>query len=360
MNPQLMRHATKLFYKKNSLPIYVTFFVTNRCNFKCQHCFYSEELNRPTQELSLAEVSTLSQSMGSILVMLYSGGEPFLRKDLAEITKVFYNQNKIRYLSIPTNGSLLRETIQTVTNICESCPRLTLVLHFSIDGLKDTHERIRETRNSFGEAIQTFTRIKELKQKFKRLKVGFTITFNAFNQNEIGEIYTYLKSLGPDSVGINLVRGSAKNPLTQNIELEKYTAITREVQKDLANSVLPGYGRYLGALASYKYSIINRLARENKFISPCYSSRLACVIYPNGDVYPCEMLPETKIGNVREFQLNFRRLWESKKNKAIAEWVVKSKCFCTHECNVGCNVTFNLKHLSAIGLDILRSGLRSP
>lgn len=349
----LARYIPKLLWKKNSMPVYVTFFVTNKCNLKCQHCFYSAELNQPKQELTLDEIKKMSESMDKFLVLLYSGGEPFLRRDLAEITYQFYRQNDIQYLSIPTNGLLLKNMEEMICKICESCSKLATIINFSIDGLEKTHDAIRGVSNAFNNTINSFKHIFPLKQRYANLSLGFTITLNALNQDEIPELYEYLKTLNPDSIGVNLVRGTPKNPLVKNINLDNYSKIIHKIQDDLMKGVLPGHSPFLMELSKYKYDIINKISRENKYVSPCYASKIACVIYPEGDVYPCELL-NTKIGNIRDYDFDFRKLWMSEKNKGISDWIIKSKCFCTHECNVGCNVTFNLKHLGKIGLNSLR------
>ena len=54
----------------------------------------------------------------------------------------------------------------------------------------------------------------------------------------------------------------------------------------------------------------------------------------------CE-LRDDKLGNIREFDYDFRKLWLSEKAKAISEDVIKNKCFCTHECFMSTNILFN-------------------
>ena len=107
----------------------------------------------------------------------------------------------------------------------------------------------------------------------------------------------------------------------------------------------------LASMGSYRYNMVSKTYEENKMQTICYASRIAAVIYPNGDVHPCEILDSSKkIGNLRDYDMNFRKLWRSKRNQEIADWIVKTKCFCTHECNVACNTTFNLKHFTKIAL----------
>lgn len=46
---------------------------------------------------------------------------------------------------------------------------------------------------------------------------------------------------------------------------------------------------------------------KKKYSTPCYAANLSGVMYPEGDVYPCEILDDShKIGNIRDFDLNFK------------------------------------------------------
>src|SRR5688500_19366188 len=67
------------------LPVQLTFFVTSRCNAKCSHCFYGEQLNQPAErELTLPEIARVARGLPRMLWVAFGGGEPFLRRDLAE------------------------------------------------------------------------------------------------------------------------------------------------------------------------------------------------------------------------------------------------------------------------------------
>ncbi|MBX7057689.1 MAG: radical SAM protein [Leptospirales bacterium] len=346
---EMARYLPKLISKRNSMPLYITWFVTNRCNLFCEHCFYSAELNQPSQELSLEEVERFTATMDPFPVLLYSGGEPFMRKDLAEVTHAFYRNCQIKYLSIPTNGTFLKPTEEIASRMLELCPDATIVLNFSIDGLEPEHNRIRGSNKSFANVLRTFHHMKALKQKYKNLRTGFVCTFTATNQDTIHSLYDFLKQQGPDNISINLIRGTPKVPQTKNIDLARFKEITQRVQADLENSSLPGYDEFLAAMSHKKYDMVIRTYEDNAFQSICYASQIAGVIYPNGDVYPCELLDSSRmIGNIRDFGLDFRKLWKSQRNREIADWIVDTKCFCTHECNVHCNTAFNPKLFTQI------------
>jgi len=90
--------------------------------------------------------------------------------------------------------------------------------------------------------------------------------------------------------------------------------------------------------------LTNKIYEENKYVTPCYAGNLSGVMYPEGDVYPCEILgDEHKIGNIRDFDLNFKKLWLSHKAKKEVKFIRKSKCYCTHECFNIVNILFNPK-----------------
>src|SRR5687767_12784596 len=87
------------------LPIQLTFFVTSVCNAKCAHCFYGDQLNQPLErELTLAEIDRIARGLPRQLWVAFGGGEPFLRRDLAEVAGVFFEHNEPRMLTVVTNG----------------------------------------------------------------------------------------------------------------------------------------------------------------------------------------------------------------------------------------------------------------
>jgi molybdenum cofactor biosynthesis enzyme MoaA len=76
---------------KRSMPLQLVLFVTSRCNMRCDHCFYLDEINDSSRtELSVNQIETLAKELGGLHWVALSGGEPYLRKDLVEIIQVLY------------------------------------------------------------------------------------------------------------------------------------------------------------------------------------------------------------------------------------------------------------------------------
>ena len=136
-----LRHTGSILWKRQ--PIHLTFFVTRKCNARCPFCFYvnstkNTEANAP--ELSIDEIKRTSLSLGKLLWLAFSGGEPYLRKDLVEISKVFYEQNRPVIMLYPTNG-LLPDLIKDKTEqILKHCRKTIVTVKLSIDGLNADHD----------------------------------------------------------------------------------------------------------------------------------------------------------------------------------------------------------------------------
>ncbi len=130
----------KLFRRKEFESLFL--FVTSRCNSLCRTCFYWDNLNK-NQDLSFEQIGTISRTAPQFAKLWLSGGEPFLRQELDEIICLFYRQNQIRHLNLPTNGLLADKVHAVIARVLRDCPELTIDLNFSMDGLANTHDTIR-------------------------------------------------------------------------------------------------------------------------------------------------------------------------------------------------------------------------
>ena len=93
-------------YVLKKYPISLVHFLTNRCNARCSFCFIDFD-NPETfkNELTLDEIEKLSKTLGnSIQNINLTGGEPFARKDIKEITEIYFKNTDIQvnnlYISV--------------------------------------------------------------------------------------------------------------------------------------------------------------------------------------------------------------------------------------------------------------------
>ena len=96
-------------------PLYVQYYVTARCNLRCQQCniIYG---NGDQGECTIDEVKQIAKNLAKIgtSIVLLTGGEPFARADLPEIAKAFKDEGV--HPRIQTNGFASPEALQKMVN----------------------------------------------------------------------------------------------------------------------------------------------------------------------------------------------------------------------------------------------------
>lgn len=354
---QYYKHLYKSLIKFKQLPSYFIFYPTSRCNLKCSHCFYHDSLNKKFNELTIDELDKITKTMDPILSLILTGGEPYLRHDLDKIVKIFYENTKVPIITIPSNGWYLEKMDKQIRNMMEWCPYLTLNQQISIDGIGKDHNAIRMDKqvvggdNSFEKAIKTIDHLKNLKKIYQRINIGIIITFTNENQKKFKDILKEIYSMtNPDNISINLVRGDPKQKVNLDLDLNLYREAVKYRDSLFYEKKMSGHAKFKGnRLATAGRILLNELVyktyESNKYSTPCYAGNLSGVMYPEGNVYPCEILDEShKIGNIRDFDLDFKKLWLSDKAKKEVKFVRKTKCFCTHECFNIVNILFNPKY----------------
>ena len=355
---QFYNHLHKSLIKRNQLPSYFIFYPTSRCNLMCSHCFYHDSLNKKMNELNLEEIDAFTKTMDPLLSLILTGGEPYLRHDLDQIARIFYENTKTPIITIPSNGWYLDKMQKQITNIMEWCPELILNQLISIDGLKDDHDKIRMkglnkgsgAKGSFDKALDAIKLVKELQKEFGRINLGIATTFTSENQHKMKDIIKGIYEIAkPDNITIALVRGDPKEKVNENLNINLYREAVEFRNNLFYSKKMTGHAKFKGnKIATAGRVILNEKVQEiyetGEYQMPCYSGNLSGVMYPEGQVHPCEILDKSHmIGNIRDFKLNFRNLWLSHKAKKEVNFIRKTKCFCTHECFNSVNILFNPK-----------------
>ena len=139
-------------------PNYLIFFITARCNFRCSFCFYLEEIENADKEreLTLDEIKKIAKSSPVLYHVTFTGGETFLRDDIDEIVKLFYQYSNTRSVTITTNGSYPERIGKMVEEMAKSCPNLIVRVPLSLDGFKEVHDQIRGVPGTWEKVLHTY------------------------------------------------------------------------------------------------------------------------------------------------------------------------------------------------------------
>jgi radical SAM protein with 4Fe4S-binding SPASM domain len=340
-----------LFWKKR--PIQLTFFVTRRCNAKCPFCFYLGN-GRTTvpgpPELSLNEIERISRSMGNLLWVLFSGGEIYLREDLVEISTLFYQNNKPAILTYPTNGLLPERIKEKTEEILRHCRNSVVVVKLSLDGLGDAHDDLRQMPGNFEKLMQTYEALGSLLDKYSNFEIGVNTLFcseNQYQMNGSNGIIAFVRGLNKVRTHtISMARGELKAEHYKKIDLKQYDKAIRALEKNLKKPHARAYsfkgGRFKAVQDNLQHRLIYQTMLRKQRLIPCYAGRLNLVLTETGNLYPCE-LSHQKIGNVRDFDYDVKKILQSARAKQVIEAIEAEECYCSHECNFITNILFNPK-----------------
>ena len=171
--------------------------VSFRCNSKCRTCDVWRKTN---DDMTVEEWDQVFAHLGRTpFYITFTGGEPFLRKDLDEMVLSAYRRCHPAVITIPTNGLLTDRVAERVERICRECPGSQIGINLSLDGIGDEHDDIRGVAGNWERSIATWEKLKILQRAYPNLVLSVHTVVSRFNQDRFRAIYDGLQSLEPDS-----------------------------------------------------------------------------------------------------------------------------------------------------------------
>jgi len=159
---------------KRSLRPVVVWNVTKACNLRCVHC-YASAGGGSEGELTTEECKEVIDDLSSMRVplILFSGGEPLLRKDIFELAE--YSKERGLKFALSTNGTLI--TPEVAERLKEAGFEYVGV---SLDGSRETNDRFRGVEGAFDRAFEGLLNAKEA-----GLATGIRFTVTKFNREDV-------------------------------------------------------------------------------------------------------------------------------------------------------------------------------
>ncbi len=291
--------------------------LTRSCNLACAHCRASSKYGPYPNELTTDECFKLIDEIVSFSrpIIIMTGGEPLLRKDIFQIAE--YGKNKGLIMVMSPNGTLLNE--ENIKKIIASGIKRISV---SLDGPDAaSHDNLRQVPGAFKQACEGIEQVKRAGLEFQ---INSTIAKR--NIKLLPEIMKLAKSLGAKAHHIFLLvpTGRAKDMANEELSALEYEETLKFLAEEKKNSSLeikitcaPHFNRIL--LQEHSGTVFSLAG------SGCMGAVSFCFISHVGDVQPCGYL-ELKCGNIRE--QGFKKAWlESEVFNNIRDWSkYKGKC----------------------------------
>ncbi len=313
--------AFKVFkkYKKNTVELHelnsLFWECTLRCNLNCLHCGSDCSQHTSVPDMPLADFLTALDSIAKHippkkLFIIFSGGEPLMRKDLEECGKAV-TQRGFQW-GMVTNGlalnperlvSLLKSGLKTVS--------------ISLDGLENSHNTLRNHPKSFNHAYKAI----QLVAQVPKLEFDVITCVSELNLHQLPEIKEMLISLNVKHWRINTIfpvgRGAENKSLmlspTDFTKLMDFISATRKEKRIHLQYSCEGF------LGDYEDKV-----RDSFYF--CRAGINIGSILVDGSISACPNLRSNFIqGNI--YQDDFMTVWNTKFEKhRNREWSKKGDC----------------------------------
>jgi nif11-class peptide radical SAM maturase 3 len=283
-------------YRRTS---YAVWEITLKCNLACSHCG-SRAGQARAKELSTEEALDLVKQMAEVGIreVTLIGGEAFLRPDWLTIAEAV-NQAGMR-CTMTTGGFGI--SLETARRMKEAGIAAVSV---SVDGLEETHDRLRGKKGSWQHAFRTMSHFREVGIFF-----GCNTQINRLSALEFPLIYEHIRDAGAKAWQLQLtvpMGNAADNAdiLLQPYELlDVYPMLVRVTRRAHREGVDVQPGNNIGYYGPYERLMRGR-GDEWGFWQGCAAGLSTLGIEADGAIKGCPSLPTSAYtgGNIRDRSL---------------------------------------------------------
>lgn len=320
------------------LPSMVTFIVTWRCNLRCFMCDVWKKTDH--DDMTPDDARAIFKQMPKLDTLRLTGGEPFLRRDFAQLVGSMLEVSDPTVLHLTTAGVMYERIVEFVKMFGSK----RLHLKVSIDAVGDRHDEIRGYRGLYNKSLRTLRTLAELREQYG-FYLGVNQTLSDKNWDHIEPLREAMGELGipvhyaiaTDHYTLYRLNTSKEKdkPDMRSVSLSDFTPEQlqyifdqldrRDAIKDVPEWIVQRY---------YLHGLKNRLLKGIDSPKPqCIELHNHMRLMPNGDVMTCVYYP-TVVGNLRKQTL--QEVWYGDAIKPERELV--KKCV---GCWAGCEVKPN-------------------
>lgn len=311
---------------------------TLACDQRCIHCGPRAGRKRP-DELSTAEALALVDEMADMGVgeVVLIGGEAYLRNDFVLVAR----RVRERGMSATMVTGGYNMTQERAEAAVEAGIQSVSV---SIDGLRESHDLVRNTPNSWERA---FAALRHLKAA--GCNVAANTQINAYTYGELPELLELLAIEGIHSwqLQITVPHGNAADHPEIVLQpyqlLEVFEILGKVADRAEALHIRIWPGNSLGYFGPYEHKLRRHQKRRTGHYAGCDAGRSSLGIESNGALKNCPSLggPPNVAGSWREHGL--ARLWNeapqmtSLRNRTRDDlWGYCRECYYAETCMAGC------------------------
>lgn len=273
--------------------------VTYRCNARCAMCETWRHPSRREEEFA----PELLRKLPPLRFANVTGGEPFLRDDLAEIVSILSGRSS--RVVISTNGFFTDRIIA----LSDRFP--SVGVRISLEGLPAANDELRGLQDGFDHGLRTLLELRRL----GRRDIGFGITVSDRNASDLLELFELARSMRIE-FATAVVHNSYYFHKQDNAIRDPDHVI--RCFEELVRRLLGSRRIKEWFRAYFNRGLINYVRGRPRLL-PCAAGEDMFFLDPAGDVRPCNGLPEeseeTSLGNLK--RASFEEIWQGERARAI-------------------------------------------
>jgi len=305
-----------------SPPFLVALNLTRRCNLRCAHCYLDAGTldGETSDELSTGEVTAVLDDIAGLsdeTMVVFTGGEPTLRRDLAQLIEYASGLGLMPVLG--TNGTLLDD------RRLQALKKAGLQgVGISLDSLDPAfHDDFRGAPGCWEKAMNA---IDACKRNGMRFQIHFSVTDD--NADELDDMISFARSAKAFVLNVFFLVCTGRGEKVTNISARTYERVLRRVTDAARNET----GLIVRAKCAPHFK---RMAMELDPSWPvtaahgyeaggCLAGTRYCRVTPEGDVTACPYMEEP-VGNLR--QSGFVDLWQNAPRfNALRSPILEGRC----------------------------------
>lgn len=337
--PVVASSATVAIRQRHSLPQTLIFFVTSRCNARCDFCLYKDSVENPTrrsEELTLDEIHQIAAAYGPLHFLALSGGEPFVRRDVGSICQTFIDQCGTSVVDIPSNFAYGDAMMESIEPLVANNPDVLVELQFSVDHLGARHDESRGVAGLYETAIENFGRLEELRGRHANLSLKVNIVWLERNRDDIEAIIAELRQrISFDRIHVSYphtqipTSGSDDESIS---DFDRFRVVAERTATAARKRFDPFSLPMRGAKVSSHRLLREALTGDAPMGAACEAGRHVVVLDERGEVFPCEVI-WSSVGNVRTSGYSIGSVLKGPEYHAFRdEYLGATKCNCTWSC----------------------------
>lgn len=332
------------YYRRQ--PVDTLFFLTYRCTSRCKTCTLWQRTDK-SNEMSLEEwkrAVDMCADMGAVYYEMF-GGDALLRADVLIPLVAHIKSRPGLCADVVTNCNLMSEKI--VRGLVDSG---TDNVWISIDGVDETHNRVRGYSKAFNKVEQTVRWFQEMRGKAATPKLHANTTVSNLNYDGFDRVLAYAEEMGMDFMHLEyagefwdeLLEQSVIDGIRPNPYFVRQDGRSILVTEEQARIVKAKVARMKKDVRRMNISLrsenVDKLTIRQMVTGECdnrrcYITRFKITIDPRGNVLGCGFYGDWILGNIRTRPL--KEIWNNESHKRFMKHFSRGDMKLCRNCIVG-------------------------